>query len=134
VRIDGSEVDIEVRRIAEQAQVGTRVMRTLVTHWTALLETAVKRHASGRPGPRIVTGNYNRSITRTVTPIAGGAEGEVGTNAVQAARLEYGFHGRDSLGRLYDQPPYPHFRPAADEIEAAFAEAVAAAAVRAAAG
>ena len=31
-----------------------------------------------------------------------------------AARLEFGFVGVDSLGRHYNQPPYPYMRPAFD--------------------
>jgi hypothetical protein len=124
VEIDGREVEVLVRELRAAAPVGTRTMRALVTHFAALLETSVKQHASGRPGPNVITGDYRRSITRQVTATRGGAEAEVGTNAVQGPRLEYGFHGTDSLGRHYDQPPYPHFRPAADEIEPQFVEAV----------
>jgi hypothetical protein len=29
-----------------------------------------------------------------------------------AHRLEYGFSGRDAMGRVYNQPPRPHVRPA----------------------
>jgi hypothetical protein len=128
MQIDGSQVDIEAHRIEAAAPLGTRRMRALVTHEAALLETRVKRNASGRPGPNAITGNYRRSINRQVTPIPGGAMAEVGTAAVQAARLEYGFHGTDSLGRRFNQPPLAHFRPAADETEAKFMEAVAVAA------
>jgi hypothetical protein len=50
---------------------------------------------------------------------------EVYTNAVQGWRLEMGFYGlRDSLGRLYHQPPYPHFQPAADEMRTVFPTAL----------
>jgi hypothetical protein len=31
-------------------------------------------------------------------------------------RLEFGFVGVDSIGRHYNQPPFPHFRPAEDEV------------------
>jgi hypothetical protein len=39
----------------------------------------------------------------------------IGTDLEYAARIEYGFSGRDSLGRNYDQPPKPYLRPAFDE-------------------
>ncbi len=32
-----------------------------------------------------------------------------------AARIEYGFAGRDRLGRLYNQPAQPYLRPAIEE-------------------
>lgn len=44
----------------------------------------------------------------------------VTTDAPQAARLELGFVGVDSLGRHYNQPPFPHVRPAADLVEGAY--------------
>ncbi|MEU3862333.1 hypothetical protein AB0F03_34195 [Streptomyces sp. NPDC028722] len=35
-------------------------------------------------------------------------------------RLEYGYIGPDSLGRIFDQPPYPHLGRAAHTVEPAF--------------
>lgn len=86
-------------------------------YWGMMLETKIKGRASGRPGPRIITGDYRRSWT--TQRIRGGAI--VGTNKAQGPRLEHGFNGTDSLGRGYNQPPYPHVRPAADEIEQQYA-------------
>lgn len=64
------------------------------------------------PGPNVATGDYRRSWALTTRP----GEVFVFTNAPQAARLEYGFVGPDSLGRVYNQPPYPHVRPAVEQI------------------
>lgn len=77
-----------------------------------LLDT-VKMNASGRPGPNIITGAYVASIQiteRSRWTVA------VGSNAPQTMRLEFGFVGVDSIGRHYNQPPFPHFRPAENEI------------------
>lgn len=82
----------------------------------------VRRNASGRPGPRRVTGDYLRSWS---VERDGPFAASVGTNAPQGRRLENGFVGTDSLGRHYNQPPYPHVGPMADEIEEPFAVAVA---------
>ena len=71
----------------------------------------VKANASGRPGPRRVTGDYTRSMNVTVSHKAGSVTAEIGTNAAQALRLEFGFHGTDSLGRRYNNSPLPHWRP-----------------------
>jgi hypothetical protein len=105
----------------------------VVVTYGALLQTEVRRNASkprsGPPGPRLITGNYVRSITRRTTRTATGSVAEVGSNAPQARRLEFGFVGTDSLGRRYNQPPYPHFAPALAKIEPAFQAAVAAVAV-----
>lgn len=78
---------------------------------------AVQRRASGRPGPQVITGEY-RSSWRIDRP--GRNSRVVTTDAEQAPRLELGFTGIDVLGRQYHQPPFPHMRPAADEVESAF--------------
>jgi Bacteriophage HK97-gp10, putative tail-component len=73
-----------------------------------ILET-IKKNASGRPGPEVITGKYRDSIKIKKVTADGMA---FGSNHPAAARLEYGFVGRDSLGREVVAPPYPHFRPA----------------------
>lgn len=84
---------------------------------------AVRQHASGRPGPERVTDEYYNSIGYETSYTRGGlATVSVGSDAPQMMRLENGFVGQDSLGRVYEQPPYPHFRPAADEMEATYEE------------
>jgi hypothetical protein len=80
------------------------------------LQAAVKAHASGRPGPNVITGEYRDSIMLKITESLTGVEAEVYSDAPQAFRLEYGFVGSDSLGRHYDQPPFPHFRPALQQV------------------
>jgi len=40
---------------------------------------------------------------------------EVGTNLIYAPRVEYGFSGKDKLGRVYNQPPNPYLRSAFDQ-------------------
>lgn len=64
------------------------------------------------PGPNVATGDYRRSWALKSSP----GEAFVFTNAPQAARLEFGFTGPDSLGRVYNQPPYPHVRPAIEQM------------------
>lgn len=70
--------------------------------------TQVRANASGRPGPNVVTNQYRGSwsLRRSGDVVS------IGTNAVQGLRLENGFVGTDSLGRTYNQPPYPHAGPA----------------------
>jgi hypothetical protein len=122
VLIAGQQVPVQLLRTA--AAVGPELDRTVRTHG-AMLEAAVKRNASGRPGPRVITGAYRRSIVSYYDSSGGMTFAfTVGTNAPQGARLEYGFHGVDSLGRNYNQPPYPHFGPAIDWLEPQFEKAV----------
>jgi hypothetical protein len=62
------------------------------------------------------TGTYRRSFhMETVEKSSERCRVEVGTDAPQAKRLEYGFVGADKLGRVYNQAPRPHIRPALDE-------------------
>ena len=98
----------------------------------AQLRTAVRARASGRPGPRVITGNYRRSIAQTnTTDLQGNPTAYVHTNAPQAMRLEYGFVGIDAAGRMNNSPPYPHWAPAVRDIEGVLEREVNAAITRA---
>lgn len=109
---------------AKSKNVEARIGAT-VTHHGMLLLSAVKAHAAGRPGPRMITGDYNRSIALDVVRGADGSHtARIGTSKVQGARLEFGFFGVDSRGRNYHQSAYPHFGPAFDQIAPQFVDAV----------
>lgn len=104
----------------------TSVLVTAVVAKSAQeLTAATQRNASGRPGPNAPTGDYRgswRAIPEATGPDA--TSWSVGTDRPQANRLEYGFVGADSLGRHYDQPPFPHHGPAVDAIEPVFTAAM----------
>lgn len=91
-----------------------------ISRWTLMGLARVKSAASGRPGPRRVTGDYTRSMNAQVSRGPGGTVGTIGTNAVQAARLEFGFFGADSLGRHYRQRAFPHWRPTFEWMQEGF--------------
>lgn len=74
-----------------------------------LVENDAKRRAPYK------TGTLRRSIHTEVEAGEGKAEASVGTDVIYAARLEFGFEGKDKLGREYHQPPRPYLRPALDE-------------------
>ena len=101
-----------------------QLMRAVVDKSAADLQAATQRNASGRPGPNVITGAYRASWR--VDNLGDGAvvSRRVGSDAPQALRLEFGFVGPDRLGRVYDQPPFPHHRPAVDLIEPRFHEAM----------
>lgn len=101
------------------ARFGGRAHR-LVGKWGLILQTRVRANASGRPGPRAPTGDYRRSIALEVGVQQGASVARVGTVRPQGRRLEFGFHGSDSLGRSYDQPAFPHFGPAASKTDPEF--------------
>lgn len=46
------------------------------------------------------------------------------TNMVYAARIEFGFVGADSLGRVYNQAPQPYLTPAVESARPGFIEAL----------
>lgn len=96
----------------------------VVQMYGTLYALQVKARASGRPGPNAPTGDYRRSIESKFIALPGGGMAMVGTNKPQGRRLEFGFVGRDSLGRNYNQRPFPHFGPALDFIEPAFGAAL----------
>lgn len=93
------------------------------------LRKAVRAHASGRPGPRIITKTYWRSIKIARNNRSGIAESVVYTDEPYGRRLEWGFFGYDSLGRYFTQPPYPHFGPAMREVGPQFEQDAVAAAM-----
>lgn len=76
----------------------------------------LRRHSSGRPGPNVVTGDFRASHDYVILATGEMADAALFTNQDQALRLEFGFRGTDSLGRSYDQPPYPTYQPALGEI------------------
>jgi len=110
VRTNAAQVAARLRARAARAPLQAAAT---VQQYTVLLQTRVKAAASGRPGPRVITGNYRRSITSHVRLTPTLLTGTVGTNAPQGMRLENGFYGTDALGRMFRQPPLPHFGPSA---------------------
>jgi hypothetical protein len=115
----------EVAKLLKDVSPGVeRAMNRTTQQYGSLLRTRVRARASGRPGPRVVTGDYRRSIGLQMTRERGAYTAVVGTNSVQGRRLEFGFVGADSLGRNYAQAPLPHFQPALDETAPQFATAL----------
>ena len=89
-----------------------------VQHTGTLGQARIRGNASGRPGPNVITGAYRNSWQTQTRRFPYGALCTLGTNAPQGRRLEFGFTGVDSIGRHYDQPPFPHVQPALPFMEA----------------
>jgi hypothetical protein len=84
---------------------------------------AIRRNASGRPGPNVITGAYRASWQDVHRSIPHGAMFTLGTTKPQGRRLEFGFYNMtDSLGRHFFQPPFPHVQPALPFIGAVLRE------------
>lgn len=77
----------------------------------------IRGNASGRPGPNVITGAYRNSWRAETRTLRAGAICTIGTDLPYGRRLEYGFVGTDSLGRTYNQPPFPHVQPALPYIQ-----------------
>lgn len=119
--VDTASVVLGFRNLQARVRVGAAAATRMHGQ---LLVTRIKANASGRPGPNAPTGDYRRSWNMRLEVGMNGAEALVGTNRPQARRLEYGFHGADSLGRVYNQPSYPHVQPAMDVIKPAYLAAM----------
>lgn len=99
-------------------KIGPAVQRG-VRHTGELGAARIKGNASGRPGPNVITGDYRNSWRPTPTRrLPYGAQCTIATGKPQGRRLEFGFVGPDSLGRVYNQPPFPHVQPALPFIQA----------------
>lgn len=62
----------------------------------------------------IDVGTYKTLIRSEMRNGFTGPEAHVGDPMPYTMRLEYGFVGADSLGRVYNQAPRPHWRPMFD--------------------
>jgi len=68
-----------------------------------------------RRNKSVVTGNLVGSIHPQIGNVtADTVDVLIGTNLVYAKRVEYGFFGKDRIGRFYTQAPKPYLRPAFD--------------------
>lgn len=111
------DIDDLAPRLEQAADRVGPVIRKTVKHQGSLLNAAIRRHASGRPGPNIITRQYWSSWKRReVLPLPDGGETTVATDRPQGKRLEFGFWDMtDSIGRHFYQPAYPHVGPAIED-------------------
>jgi HK97 gp10 family phage protein len=96
---------------------------------TARTPRPMARNLLGRKGPKISsvgarfgvpvqTGNLRNSIQKEIKESGNRIAGRVFVDmkkAPYAKRVEYGFIGKDSAGRMYHQLPRPFIRPAYDK-------------------
>lgn len=106
----------------QAAKAGYDRMTKVVRKYAQLGLAKVRANASGRPGPRRVTGDYKRDMN---IEYDGPFLANISTGKPQGPRLEFGFVGEDKLGRHYNQPPFPHWGPMADWLMPQFQTAVA---------
>jgi hypothetical protein len=118
VKVFGAR-ELAARWLAHAATIDTKIEVGLEKNAQLLLQGVQQRAP-------VDTGQYRASfhIERERNGRA------VFTGEPYGRRLEYGFVGMDSLGRVYSQAPRPHVNPAADAVEGPFVEDMTDVAVR----
>ena len=97
---------------ATQAAITQMMERIAVASSAAVKTAALAVQAAGMKHTKVVSGSLRRSWrTESQGPYAA----FVGPTMIYARRIELGFEGPDSLGRVYHQAPKPYVRPAYDE-------------------
>jgi hypothetical protein len=113
ITLDYSDV-LKIQQKIQRAITGVpNEVKKVNRSWVPRLRAMLIQHSSGRPGPQRITGAYNAAYV--VETADGDLSVEAGNPSPQSDRLEYGFVGADSMGRHYNQPPFPHFRPTLEE-------------------
>jgi len=69
--------------------------------------------ADARARVPVLTGKLKRSIQQEAMPEQLAVK--IGSKLLYAKRIEYGFVGKDSLGRRFNQPAQPYLRPALNQ-------------------
>jgi hypothetical protein len=80
-------------------KIGPAIQRG-VRHTGEVGVARIRGNASGRPGPNVITGAYRNSWRPQTRSLPYGAVCTIGTDLPYGRRLEFGFTGTDSLGRL----------------------------------
>ncbi len=106
--------DERKRKIARAARIA------IDATMSAAIQHARRNHGSGAHGQQRFEsqkGDLERGpkIVQAAKQEPGTIRGRWGVVGVaQARRIELGFQGKDSLGRVFNQPPFPYLRPAAE--------------------
>jgi hypothetical protein len=103
-----SEWQTAVDEMIARTTVAAREVVTLGGH---IIEAAAKERAP------VVTGTLRRSIAVTKVQQLSIDQwlSETGPTTAYGRRIELGFHGADSLGRVYNQAGQPYFGPAVED-------------------
>jgi hypothetical protein len=107
---------------ATQAALAALMVRISAAGAVAVKKVALAVQAAGMAGTPVLSGTLRRSWTTKMVP-AGGVgvyAAMVGPTMAYARRIELGFKGADSLGRVYDQAPKPYVKPAFDKTVPSF--------------
>lgn len=81
-----------------------------------LKRTSIKVVRRAKRLAPVDTGRLRSSIVDEISRDSRGLVARVGTDVKYAARIEFGFSGKDSLGREYNQAAQPFLRPAVAQV------------------
>ena len=98
---------------AFQAAVDALIARVHAAGAVAVKKATLAIQAAGMANTKVVSGSNRRSWRMEE---AGPFAAFTGPTMVYSRRLELGFKGPDSLGRVYNQAPNPYVRPAYDSM------------------
>jgi phage gpG-like protein len=106
----GINIEADIRFAVESFRFNETELRALLqgpvvkdlTRRAIRVQSSAKQHASGRPGPNVITGRLRGSITWRVGQDAASPYVDVGSNVEYAPYVELG------TSRM---PPYPYLRP-----------------------
>ena len=108
------EFEAAIARAIEGVNVGAR---------EAVKEAAAKLERTAKQNAPVVTGTLRRGIkTNPIRPFGHGWQTEVGPTIIYSRRVELGFNGADSAGRIYAQRGHAYFTPAYERVVVEFAE------------
>ncbi len=102
---------------ATVAALDAMVSRITAASAAAARKGAMALQAAGMRNSPVVRGTLRRSWrTQIITSGPSVFAARVGPTIIYARRIELGFKGTDSLGRLYDQAPKPYAKPAFENV------------------
>lgn len=96
ITVDADFPDAMLRELKERAK-RARDYPVALERAAIELQGRAREHASGRPGPNIITWQFWSAYTYAVS----GDDAVVGNGSAYANRLEFGFVGVDAIGRHY---------------------------------
>ena len=102
---------------ALQAALDSLIVKIGTASRAAVSKAVLAVEAAGMAGTPVLTGTLRRSWRMESLPTVGGIyAARTGPTTVYARRIELGFKGPDSLGRVYNQQGNPYVKPAYDKM------------------
>ncbi len=105
---------VEINRTLAALDAMTRRIRAASA--AAGRKAALAFQAEGMRDSPVLTGTLRRSWQTVTSQGLGVFSAMTGPTVIYARRIELGFKGADSLGRVYNQQPDPYVQPAYEQV------------------